>query len=460
MTDLLDQSATAQIKALKSGAVSPRELMTATLDRIEARNPAVNAIVALQDRDMLLTAADQAKGPLNGLPMAIKDLAETAGITTTYGSPIFKDHVPTTDCAMVAALRKAGAVIIGKTNTPEWGLGSHSYNPVYGVTRNPYDTSKSAGGSSGGAGVALATRMLALADGSDMMGSLRNPAGWNNVFGFRPSYGLVANSGPAEAFLHQLATNGPMARHIADLELLLGLQSYHDPASPHSIGPYVSSPDADPLKIGWLRDWGGAYPMEDGVLDLCDAGVAILSDMGHEIIEIAPPFSAAALWDSWVTLRHWAVAEKSRPLYEDPAKRALLKPAAIWEIERGLKLTGAQISAASRIRSNWFRTTSSMDVDVLALPTAQLFPFDVDLDWPKQIAGTPMDTYHRWMEVVIPASLTGLPALSIPVGFGASGTPMGLQLIGHRGADAQILALGRAYEDATDWISKAPPLPV
>ena len=190
---MIDHDATHQLAALRAGTITPRELMAETLDRIDQANPAVNAIVALRDRDALLAEAEAAPpGPLQGLPMAVKDLADTAGIVTTYGSPAFRDHVPAADSPMVARLRRAGAVIIGKTNTPEFGLGSHSYNPVYGVTRNPYDLTRSAGGSSGGAGAALAARMVALADGSDMMGSLRNPAGWNNVFGFRPSYGLVA----------------------------------------------------------------------------------------------------------------------------------------------------------------------------------------------------------------------------------------------------------------------------
>ena len=450
MTDLLDQSATAQIKALTSRKISPAELMTMTLDRIEARNPAVNAIVALQDRDTLLAAADQAPdGPLKGLPIAIKDLEDTKGIPTTYGSPLFKTHIPKTDSPMVAKLRKAGAVIIGKTNTPEWGFGSHSYNPVYGTTLNPHNHAKSAGGSSGGAAVALATRMTALADGSDMMGSLRNPAGWNNVYGFRPSYGLVPNVGTPDTFLHQLATLGPMARTVEDLELLLSVQAGSDPAHPHSCGPYAKT-DPKPMKIGWLADWGGAYPTEPGILQLCEAALKTCASLGHKIITLEPPFSNDALWRSWTTLRHWAIAEKLRPLYDDPVKRAQMKPEAIWEVEQGLTLTAHQVHQASTIRSDWFRATAAMEVDILALPSAQCFAFDATLDWPKQISGAAMDTYHRWMEVVIPASLTGLSALSVPAGFGPEGTPMGLQLIGHRGADAQVLALGREYEAATD----------
>ena len=456
-SDLLDQSATEQIAAITAGQLSAPELMAMTLDRIDARNGRVNAIVALRKRDILMAEASaQAAKPLAGLPIAIKDLAETKGVTTTYGSPLFKNHKPPTDSPMVAALKDAGAVVIGKTNTPEFGLGSHSYNPVYGVTRNPYDPSKSAGGSSGGAGVALATRMLALADGSDMMGSLRNPAGWNNVFGFRPSYGLVANSGLGESFFNQLSTSGPMARHMEDIELLLRTQSAHDPAHPHSVGPYSPSDDTGRLRVGWLGDWGRAYPMEDGVLALCQNGLNTLEQLGHDVVALDPPFSAEALWSSWITLRSWAVAEKLRPIYEDPAKRDMLKPEAIWEIERGRAMSGHEVFRASEIRSDWFRRTASLNVDVMALPVAQMFPFPADWTWPKEIGGVAMDTYHRWMEVVVPASLTGLPALSIPVGFGPNGTPMGMQLIGHRGTDARVLALGRAYEAATDWISQQP----
>ena len=427
--------------------------MAETLDRIDRVNPAINAIVALRDRDTLLAeAATAPPGPLQGLPVAIKDLADTAGIVTTYESPAFRDHVPKADSPMVARLRRAGAVIIGKTNTPEFGLGSHSYNPVYGVTRNPYDTALSAGGSSGGAGAALAARMVALADGSDMMGSLRNPAGWNNVLGFRPSYGLVAGGGPGDLFLAQLSTDGPMARSIRDLELLLSIQSEHDPRHPHSSGPYRPQPPGRSLRIGWLGDWGGAYAMEPGVLDLCETALRVFADLGHEVAPLAPPFPAEALWQAWTTLRSWTIAGNLEVLLRSAPD--MVKPELRWEIERGLSFSAADIRRASTIRSDWFRRTAEMEVDVLALPSAQLFAFDANWHWPRQIAGTAMDSYHRWMEVVVPASLTGLPALSVPAGFGPS--PMGLQLIRHRGQDAAILNLGREYEAATDWIARAP----
>ncbi|WP_210880405.1 amidase family protein, partial [Roseovarius autotrophicus] len=333
------------------------DLMAETLDRIDAANPAINAIVALRDRDTLLDeAACATPGPLQGLPMAIKDLAETAGIVTSYGSPAFRDHVPSADCPMVARLRMAGAVIIGKTNTPEFGLGSHSYNPVYGVTRNPYNRTRSAGGSSGGAGAALAARMVALADGSDMMGSLRNPAGWNNVFGFRPSYGLVAGGGPGDLFLSQLSTEGPMARSIRDLELLLSILSEHDPRHPHSSGPYRPEAPGRTLKIGWLADWGGAYAMEPGVLDLCESAVRVFEGLGHSVTAMAPPFSAEALWTAWTTLRSWTIAGNRGALLGQSPE--MVKPELRWEIEQGLAVSGAYIQKASAIRSDWFRYTA------------------------------------------------------------------------------------------------------
>ena len=455
---MIRHDATHQLAALRAGTVSARELMAETLDRIADLNPKINAIVALRDREALLAEAECApQGPLQGLPMAIKDLADTTGIVTSYGSPAFRDHVPAADSPMVARLRRAGAVVIGKTNTPEFGLGSHSYNPVYGVTRNPFDPARSAGGSSGGAGAALACRMVALADGSDMMGSLRNPAGWNNVFGFRPSYGLVAGGGPGDLFLAQLSTDGPMARSIRDLELLLSIQSQRDPRHPHSSGPYVAQPGAGQrLRIGWLGDWGGAYATESGVLDLCEAAVHVFDRLGHVVVPMSPPFAAEALWDAWTVLRSWTIAGNLAPLLRTSPEH--VKPELRWEIERGLAITAEELRRASVIRSDWFRCTAGMAVDVLALPSAQLFAFDAAWHWPRDIAGVAMDTYHRWMEIVVPASLTGLPALCVPAGFGAAGTPMGLQLIGHRGTDATVLNLGRDYEAATDWINVMPKL--
>ena len=451
--DLLDQDAGTQLRALSTRDISGPELMAATLDRIETRN-GCNAIVSLRDRDALMEeAAAPRPGPLSGLPMAVKDLAETAGIRTTFGHPHFADYVPSQDSPMVARLKDAGAIIIGKTNTPEFGLGSHSYNPVHGVTRNPWDKSRSAGGSSGGAGAALAARMVALADGSDMMGSLRNPAAWANVYGMRPSYGLVPNAPVGDVFLHQMSTDGPMARTPDDLELLLSVMARTDAAHPHSRSGYIPA-DRRSLKIGWTGDWGGHLPLETAVLGLCEGALQTLSDLGHDMIEIDPPFDADALWQSWTTLRSWSIAEKLRPLWTD-AFAAQSKPELVWEVERGLSLSAAEVHAASVTRSRWFATVQMLDVDMLAMPATQLMPFDADLDWPREVAGRTMDTYHRWMECVIPASLAGLPAASVPAGFD-DGLPGGLQVVGKFGADADLIALMKDYHRVAPHALRSP----
>jgi len=450
----------AQVQA----TLSIPEIVGAFLDRITAVNGAVNAIVSLRPRSEIMAEAEAMQkagsgGPLRGLPIAIKDLQETKGLTTTYGSPVFKDNIPTEDSLTVARLRKAGALIIGKTNTPEFGLGSHSYNPVFGVTVNPYDLTRSAGGSSGGAAAALAARMLPIADGSDMMGSLRNPAGWNNVYGFRPSYGLVPDEPAGDGFLHQLSTNGPMARTVRDLELMLKVMGVPDVRLPHSVGRFTGMGN-DPVKstkISWVGDWNGYYPYEDGILELCAKGLNKLSDLGCEINHVTPEFSPEKLWQSWITLRSFAIASGKRDLFENPATRDLLKPEMQWEIKRGLALTAREVHDAALIQSDWFRMIATMDADMLALPSAQVFPFDTELNWPAEIAGRKMDTYHRWMQVVIPASLIGLPALCVPAGFGPQGLPMGLQLIGKRGCDAQVLRVGNAYHQATRYPQKHRP---
>ncbi|PCJ04261.1 MAG: amidase [Rhodobacteraceae bacterium] len=448
---------------LRCGKLTAVELMQATLDRVAVVNPRVNALVSLRDCDALMAeakAADQAseRGALHGLPMAVKDLANVAGIRSTQGSPLMADFVAQTDDLMVARLRRAGAIFIGKTNTPEFGLGSHTFNPVHGATRNPYDLTRSCGGSSGGAAVALATGMLALADGSDMMGSLRNPAGWNNVYGFRPSWGWVPSEPQGDLYLHQLSTSGPMARCPTDIALLLDMMAGPDRRAPLARGADLVSPlpEVTRKRIGWLGDWGGALPMEPGVLAQCESALKVFEDLGHVVEPVAPPFSADRIWESWITLRSFAVAAGLQAL---AGQKEHLKDTAIWELERGLALTGAQIQAASETRSDWHRTAVRLfeTYDALVLRTAQCWPFDVEIDYPRQIAGVAMDSYHRWMQVVVPVSLLGLPSLAAPAGFGAEGLPMGIQIFGALGQDQQILALGNAYHRATRWPENDPP---
>ena len=450
--------------------VAPSEVMAAVLDRVDAQNGAVNAVVSLRGREALMAeakAADDAPaaGWLHGIPMAIKDLCATKGLRTTWGSPLFKDFVPTTDDLLAARMRGAGAIFIGKTNTPEWGHGSHSFNPVFGVTRNPYDLSRTAGGSSGGAAAALATGMVAVADGSDMMGSLRNPAGFCNVYGFRPSWGLVPGDAEGDTHLATLATEGPMARNVEDLARLLAVQAGVNPEVPFGRAPddFAAALQGASLKgkrIAWAADWGGAYATEPGILDLCEDALHLMQDMGAIVEPIAPPFPAEKLWTAWTTLRAMLNAGGFKPIYDDPARRAQLKPETLWEIEQGRTLTAAAVYEASTIRSRYYAHMARLFTrfDAIALPTAQVWPFPVEWRWPQSINGRAMDTYHRWMEVVIPVSLIGLPALSVPVGFGPQGLPMGLQLAGPVGADAAILAMGQAWHVATDWPGKRPPM--
>ncbi len=462
--DLNRASAKDILDSLSNRQLSAVELMRATLDRIAEVNGPVNAIVALREEDALMEearAADAAltRGSLHGLPIAVKDLVNVAGIASTQGSPLFKDHVPQTDDLLAARLRAAGAILIGKTNTPEFGLGSHTFNPVYGATRNPYDTAKSCGGSSGGAAVALATGMLSLADGSDMMGSLRNPAAWNNVYGFRPTWGRVPSEPAGDSYLHQLSTLGPMARSPEDIGFLLDVMSGPDPRMPLSAEVAAVSPiqtaDLTGMRIGWLGDWGGAFPYEPGILELCRDALRGFERNGARVETLEPPFDADLIWDSWITLRSWSVATRLEPLARD---KAVLKDTAQWELERGLSFSAMDVHRASVIRSDWHRRAAEIfaDYDALVLPAAQVWPFEIETPYPTKIEGQRLDTYHRWMQVVTPVSLLGLPCLGAPAGFGANGLPMGLQLFGPRGSDAKILSMGAAYHAETHWPQKRP----
>jgi len=460
--DILNTSALALSAALDAKQISAEEIMQATLARIAACNGTVNAIVSLRDQDDLMAearAADQAprKGWLHGIPLAIKDLSDAEGLPTTMGCSLFKDAIAAQDGVLVARQRAAGGIIIGKTNTPEFGLGSHTYNPVFGATTNPYDRGRSAGGSSGGAAAALATGMLQVADGSDMMGSLRNPAGWNNVYGMRPSWGTVPSEPKGDLFFQQLATSGPMARNPRDLAALLDTMTGQHPFDPLGTSPADTLPALEMppqrLRIGWLGDWGGAFAYERGIAEISEAAVERLGQMGHHVADIAPPFDAEAMFGSWATLRSFALTAGLRALYDNEESRAHLKEATIWEIERGLAMDAMAVHDASVVRSDWYRAAVAQfdQVDVMVLPSAQIWPFAVDDIHPTQIAGVQMDTYHRWMQVVVPASLLGLPVVNVPIGFGQAGLPAGLQLIGPRGSDAQLLQLAQEWHDATDW---------
>ncbi len=437
--------------------------MAATLARIARVNPQVNAIVSLRDADALLTEADrydtllaqgQSMGWMHGIPQAIKDLAPTKGLRTTMGSPLMHDFVPKEDGLMVQRMKAAGCIVIGKTNVPEFGLGSHTFNPVFGATLNPYDLSKTAGGSSGGAAAALATGMLSVADGSDFMGSLRNPAAWCNVFGMRPSQGRVPMWPVTDVWSAQLGTEGPMARDVTSLALLLQTQSGFDARAPLSIAAPATfslaegSFNAKNKRIAWFGDINGYLPMESGVLEVCGQGLKRLEGLGCMVEPTALGFAPERVWDAWLVWRKALVASRIAPFLLQAGNRDKIKPEALWEHDSAQNLTGAEFMRASTVRTSFYQHLLKLfeTYDYLALPSAQTFAFDAKLRWPQEINGKPMDTYHRWMECVIYATFAGLPCISIPCGFNAAGLPMGMQIIGKPQDDAGVLQLAQAYE--------------
>ena len=465
--EITELSASALSQAIHAQRVSCREVMQAYLARIALLNPVHNALVSLRDGDALLRESDrcdtelargESRGWMHGMPQAIKDIAPTAGLVSTMGSPLLREFVPREDGLMVLRMKAAGCIVIGKSNTPEFGLGSHTFNAVFGVTRNAYDVSKSAGGSSGGAAVALATRMLPVADGSDFMGSLRNPAGWNNVFGLRPSQGRVPLWPAADVWVTQLGTEGPMGRSVEDVARLLDVQAGPDPRMPLSLAAHPSFADglrevagaraARPISLGWLGDLDGYLPMEPGILEVCEQALGRLAGLGCAIEPSTLGHSPEAVWDAWLVWRRWLVAGRIAPFLLKPSNRALIKPEALWEHDQAAGLTGAQTLHASAQRSVFYQHLLTLfeRFDVLALPSAQVWPFDAALRWPTHINGRAMDTYHRWMEVVIYATFAGLPCISVPAGFGAAGLPMGLQLIGRPQGEAALLRVAQAYE--------------
>ncbi len=474
-SDIVMMDASALSAAIASRKISCVEVMNATLDHIAALNPKVNAIVALQERDGLIAQArerdaqvarGEIMGPLHGFPQAPKDLQPVKGIRSTSGSPILKDFIPPADSLVVDRMRKSGAVFIGKTNTPEFGLGSHTFNPVYGATRNAFDQSRSAGGSSGGAAVSLALRMLPVADGTDYGGSLRNPAGWNNIFGFRSSYGVVPAPGP-DVWLPSMSITGPMARNVTDLAMLLSVQAGYDARAPLSV-PEDARPYRAPLasdvkgkRIAWLGDLGGWAPYEAGVLDTCRAALKTFESLGCAVEEAMPDQPPEPAWQAFIKLRQWQQGGGLLAFYKDPAKRAQLKPEAIWEIEGGLKLSAFDISAASAARTAWSASVQRLFAryDYLIMPTAQLFPFAVEETWPHSLGGQTMQTYHEWMKAVCMITLTGCPSLAAPAGFGANDLPIGIQIIAPVHHEMDCLRLALAYEKANDWTAKRlPPL--
>ncbi|HEY0826427.1 MAG TPA: amidase [Ramlibacter sp.] len=467
--------ATTLSRRIAARELSCRELMQACLARIAALNPVHNAIVSLRDAQELLAEADardaalargERMGWMHGFPVAVKDLSDVAGIPTTMGSLAAGRRMPGSDALFVERMKKAGAIVIGKTNTPEFGLGSHTFNNVFGITRNAWDPARSAGGSSGGAAVALALGMVPVADGSDMGGSLRNPAAFNNVVGFRPSRGRVPAVPAEDAFFQQLGTEGPMGRTSEDVARLLCTMAGWDERAPLSLAePLPDAAGEDPIgcapgrRIGWLGSLWPDLPLEPGIRELCESALRKLQAEGYGVESCTLDVPRDLNWTAWLRLRQMLVGGKLGALYAQPRLRALMKPEAQWEVEQSFQLTAAQLYQATVQRTAVYHAFRRLfeRFDYVVAPTAQVFPFPAEQHWPHEVAGVAMDTYHRWMEIVTPFTLAGLPVASVPVGFNAEGLPMGMQVAGPARADLRVLALARAWEGIAPWHSQRPP---
>jgi amidase len=447
---------------LREGAFSAREVMEAHLGRIEAVNPRVNAIVTLVEPEQALAAADAADarrargeplGVLHGLPWAVKDLEETAGLRTTYGSPLFAGHVPEADSLMVARLKRAGAIVIGKTNTPEHGAGSQTFNRVFGVTRNPYDLARTPGGSSGGAAAAVAAGMVPLADGSDLGASVRNPAAFCNLVGLRPTAGRLPDPGPGDLW-SPLGVLGPIGRSVDDLALFLQAAAGPHPGDPLSLAdpPETFAADlrSDPrgLRIAWSRDLGG-LPVDPEITRVLEAQRATFTALGCVVEDAEPDFAGAD--EAFETLRALGYCAFAH-LLDD------LKPDLAQNVQVGLALTGPQVARGLALRTEQFQRMAGLleRYDALAAPVTQLPPFPVEVEWPREVAGMGMHTYIEWIRSCSRISVTAHPAMSVPAGFTADGLPVGLQLVGRHRGELALLRLARAFTEATGLHERAP----
>jgi amidase len=453
---------------LRARTLSAEELMRATIDRIDATNSALNAIVSwIPERALeAAVAADErlasgaAVGPLHGLPIAHKDLVNTAGIRTTFGSPLYRDFVPRTDDLIVQRLRAAGAITIGKTNTPEFGAGSQTFNRVFGETLNPYDVSTTCGGSSGGAAVALAAGMIAIADGSDMGGSLRNPASFCNVVGMRPSPGRVP-AYPALLGWSGLSVSGPMARSVSDAALLLSAIAGPDSRSPIALdtpGERFARPlerDFAGVRVAWSPDLGG-LPVDRRVTAVLEASRDVFGELGCRLDAAEPDLRSAH--EVFQVLRAWSFSTRFANLAD--ATRAELKDTIVWNIERGRALSGDEVGAAEAERTQLYQHMREFmqTYEFLLLPVSQVPPFDVSQRYVKEIEGVKMETYIDWMRSCYAITVTGHPAISVPCGFTPEGLPVGIQIVGRHRDDFGVLQLAYAFEQATRFGDQHPAL--
>jgi amidase len=470
-SDLCFTSGRELAESIRARKISAREVMSAFLRQIDRVNPKINAIVAKLDDDRCLALADEADrrlargdvvGPLHGLPFAFKDLDPAVGFPMTRGSPIFKDFMPSEDSALVERLRGAGVLAIGKTNVSEFGMGSHSYNEVYGTTLNPYDLTKSAGGSSGGAGAALAAGLLPLASGSDLGGSLRNPANFNNVVALRPTVGLVPAAPVALPFLG-FTVKGPMARSVADVAFLLSAMAGAHPRDP---GCFPSDPSvfAKPLdrdfrdvRVAWCLDLGG-LPLDRRVRSVLEAQRKVFAGLGCEVEDACPDLTRAD--EIFLTIRAWNYWHTLGPLLKE--HRAKMKEEAVWQIESGSRYSGAEIAQAMNRHGELMERMRRFQdkYEFLACAVNQVPPFDAALHWPREIEGVAMENYLSWMKSAYWVSATFHPAISVPAGFTEDGLPVGIQIVGRYRDDLGVLQIAHAFEQATNFGRRRPEVAV
>ena len=459
------------VRLYRARKASPLEVMQTVLARIDALNPAVNAYVTIA-RESALTAARRAtralgrKGtalpPLHGVPVSIKDLTSTKGIRTTWGSLIYKDHVPVEDDLVVQRLKAAGAIVVGKTNTPEFGAGGNTFNAVFGATRNPWNPALSCGGSSGGAAVAVATGMGPIAQGSDLGGSLRTPAAFCGVLGFRTTPGLVPTH-PRTLVWDTLGVTGPMARTVADVALMLSAMAGPDDRAPLSyevdtsqFTRAVKAPSIKGWRVAWTPDLDGLIPVDEEVRRIAHDAIRVFRGLGARVEAACPAFSEVP--DIIRGTRGIAMVA----LHADklPEWRERMQKDLVRDIEQGLALTAQDITHSEVLRSVlWHRVRTFMATrDLLVLPTVAVPPFPVEQPYPTEINGKPLDHYTQWFSLTYGITVTGLPAISVPCGFTRSGLPVGLQIVGRRRQEAAVLRAAAAFEAAAPWADHVPPV--
>ena len=459
-------------KNIKNREISIKEVIEYYLNKIEKLNPNLNAIILQKDRELLLKDAIEKDNiretdkPLNGLPLAIKDLTDVVGFKTTYGFPGSKNNQPKKNSLFVNRLIDKGAIIIGKTNTAELGVGGHTINRLFGATSNAYDLTKSAAGSSGGASSAVAAGLLPFADGTDQMGSCRGPAAYANIYGFRPTPGLISADRIGQNFdLPILTTPGCFAKNPNDMSILLDAIVGSDSLDKLSFdlkssfkSQNISEKDFSSFKIGWLSNMNGNYNIEKDILEICENKLKDLEKMNLKVENLNPKINTDILWKSWITLR-------SKSIYEDTLNMNIsdissMTFQAIWEFNKGKEIKSEDLQLAIDQKQKCLNQTNIIfeSFDFLALPSAQIFPFDKNLQFPKKINDIGLDTYHRWLEVFILSSLLELPTITIPAGFNKDGMPMGIQIIGKNKDDLKLFSFAIKYEEAFNFSKIKPKL--